>query len=273
MANQLQGELIDANREYEQIIAVWDSYPKQKNLFPYRYLRSLSNFLGSCHMLDRWEQFPVVLDQMALISPSSERLELEIFKSLHYNRLLFWMSKGKWEEARKNVPETARLYAKFEDRLPSSRRLGFCYNLSILFFFLESFNESLAWVNQVINQQKTGQRSDIQLAARVMQMVIHYELGNFDLLPFLGRSLYRLLNQRELKGQFENLVLRFLVDPRAGELFDHPERITPLLTSLEEIKAANPGNIHPGLSELVCWLRSRVKGIPMTVVLENRLAE
>lgn len=271
LASQLKGELADANHHYENVLIIWDAYPKQKESTPYRFLRSISNYLGSCHMIDRWDNFQQVLSKIEALPAKSDNMALEKFKALHYNRLLFWLSTGELSTARQHFPETIRLLNKFDGQLTPSRSLAFSYNLGIMFFFLESYQQSLFWINRIVNHPTTNQRLDIQLAAKILQMVIHFELKNFDLLPFLARSCYRLIRQRNMENQFEHQILRFLRSPDLER--DQENQISQLLISLEDLIHRDKAIGIPGLLELYCWLRARKEKRPMESVYQGLLEQ
>jgi hypothetical protein len=53
-------------------------------------------------------------------------------------------------------------------------------------------------------------RPEIQTWARLLQMMIHYEQGNIELIPYLWRSIYRALRKRNALYRFERILLGFL---------------------------------------------------------------
>jgi hypothetical protein len=49
-------------------------------------------------------------------------------------------------------------------------------------------NKALFWLNKVLNDNEPTLRQDIFTYARLFNLVVHYELGNFDLLEYIVRS-------------------------------------------------------------------------------------
>jgi hypothetical protein len=59
-----------------------------------------------------------------------------------------------------------------------------------------NMNRSLDWLNKVLNDPEPNLRQDIFTYARLFNLVVHYELGNFELLEYIVRSTQRFLSKR-----------------------------------------------------------------------------
>lgn len=71
----------------------------------------------------------------------------------------------------------------------------------------ESANKFL---NILLNHPEINIRKDIETYAKILNLLVHYELGNLDLLEHLIKSTYRYLIRRKGLHRFENIVLKFL---------------------------------------------------------------
>jgi hypothetical protein len=70
-----------------------------------------------------------------------------------------------------------------------------------------SMNKALFWLNKVLNDNEPTLRQDIFTYARLFNLVLHYELGNFDLLEYIVRSTQRFLSKRHRAYQVENTLM------------------------------------------------------------------
>jgi|GEM_PF-1474601 len=274
LAAQLKGDLPLANQAYRKVLDVWNAHPNQKEVAAHRYLRSLGNYLGSCHMVDHWEPFPGILAAMEAVPSDSERMQLEKFKASSYHQLLYALSTGELDQAKDNLPTITQQFETYEPQLTPSRSLGFCYNFAILFLFLGSYDQALVWINKILNHPRTDQRQDIQIAAQLLQIMVHFELGNLDLLPFLARSLYRKLKLKAFQDQFEHQILSFLQSPDLDKnALPKTDKIESLLHSLGQLLQSPAGKGIPGLSEVYCWLRSKRDGIELLEVYRELMVQ
>jgi tetratricopeptide (TPR) repeat protein len=64
------------------------------------------------------------------------------------------------------------------------RILVFYYKIASLYFGSGDFDKSIDYLNKIINW-KVDLRTDLQCYARLLHLIAHYELGNFDLLEYL----------------------------------------------------------------------------------------
>ncbi|MFN9939898.1 MAG: hypothetical protein ACK56I_10540, partial [bacterium] len=69
------------------------------------------------------------------------------------------------------------------------------------------YNKALHWLNRVINDNENDLRQDLYGYARLFNIVIHYELGNIDLLEYTIKSTARYLQKRSRDFDIEKLIL------------------------------------------------------------------
>jgi hypothetical protein len=66
------------------------------------------------------------------------------------------------------------------------------------------------FLNILLNHPEIGIRKDLEAYAKILNLLVHYELGNFDLLEHLIKSTYRFLMRRKGLYRFESIILKFL---------------------------------------------------------------
>ena len=75
--------------------------------------------------------------------------------------------------------------------------------MAIILFAEKKYKHALNWINEVINFEDDAIRLDIHCNARIMNMMLHYELGNYDYLKNLYRSTVRYLKKNGSFGTLE----------------------------------------------------------------------
>ena len=75
-------------------------------------------------------------------------------------------------------------------------------------FWNKEYKTALKWLHEIINgpQQTLYQYTYV----RLIELIIHIELGNIDLLKSRAQSTYRFLEQRNKIYDFENVMLTHL---------------------------------------------------------------
>ncbi len=85
------------------------------------------------------------------------------------------------------------------------------YNSIVRVYFRRSmFAEANKYMNMLLNHPQISVREDIELYAKIINLIIHLELGNIDLLEYLIKSTYRYLRNRNNVYKFETVLMKFL---------------------------------------------------------------
>ncbi len=80
--------------------------------------------------------------------------------------------------------------------------------VAVSHLMLGNFKESMKFFNKIINL-KTLHRLELQGKARCLSLLIHYELGNFESLPYLTKSAKSFLSKHGLYFDFEKAIISF----------------------------------------------------------------
>ncbi len=99
---------------------------------------------------------------------------------------------------------------RYRDKIESSFEL-ILYDI-IVRLYVESGNYSsaLKYINLLLNNPLISSRRDIEYNARLLNLIIHYELKNLDYLEYLILSTYRFLYKRKKIFKLETYVINFI---------------------------------------------------------------
>ncbi len=160
------------------------------------------------------------------------------------------------------------------ERLHKEHELEFHFALARVHFGGGEMNKALFWLNKVLNDNEPTLRQDIFTHARLFNLVIHYELGNFDLLEYIVRSTQRFLNKRHRADQMETILMEHVKKlARAKE----PSQKRDLFRSMHE--QFKPLLKDPGESlvlkyfDVISWVTSHVEGVPFSEVVRRSLKD
>jgi hypothetical protein len=76
------------------------------------------------------------------------------------------------------------------------------------YFYLGKYREALRYLNKILNTD-SNIRLDIQKHARLILLLVHFELGNYDLIPAISKSSRIWLKKNDLINDPEVLILNF----------------------------------------------------------------
>jgi hypothetical protein len=81
---------------------------------------------------------------------------------------------------------------EFSLYLDRHRVLVFHYKIASLYFGSGAPEKAIDYLNKIINW-KVDLRTDLQCYSRLLHLIAHYELGNYQLVEYLARSVYRFM--------------------------------------------------------------------------------
>lgn len=220
-----------------------------------RYLKVLLGYCDNLLEAARFHEFHTHLDRIQQYQADTPSLKALTFRIWIHLKIRYCLNSGKYSEGSelwKPVIEGFRIHKRF---VPLAIRLAFCYNLMLIAFLGKDFKQALNWINFILNSKEKEARQDIRLATRIFNLIVHYELKNYDLIPTLQRSFSRYVNQQEMKADFEKIIFKYIrkvVDTPPNQ---HRQILLRLQSVLKEFDNAVLDSIL-GSREVLLWLES-----------------
>src|SRR6185369_5055792 len=176
---------------------------------------------------------------------------------------------GSFTEGVKIVPGIAQKLKEYEIYLDRHRILVFYYKIACLYFGSGDNEKAIDYLNKIINW-KVDLRTDLQCYARLLHLIAHYELGNYQLLEYLTKSVYRFMAKMESLSAVEEEMFHFL--RRSFQVNAHalkPE-FEKLLDKLKRYEN-NPLETRAfSYLDVISWLESKVNDVPVQDVIREK---
>ena len=120
------------------------------------------------------------------------------------------MRLGDYEQAERIANEIVSGINFYADKIPVSDIALFKYNMSIVYFANNKHSKAIRFLNEIINEHDNSLRDDIQSFARILRLIVFWEKGEQEILPYTAVSTYRFLYKRKRLYKFETIVLHFI---------------------------------------------------------------
>jgi hypothetical protein len=192
-----------------KLITHYDRHPHQFHDDPLRYINILNNYLNTCFRLQRFDEFPGTIRRMLQVGVS-QTARFEIFKNATFLQLLYLINTRQLDEGLKLIPQIEEGLMSFDKKLPLTRKLSFCYNVMMLYFFTERFQEALRWAGKLLERDYPDVRRDLQHASLLFRLVILFERGHHDILDNMLQNTRRRLRKTDQYQPFEQFLIEFL---------------------------------------------------------------
>jgi hypothetical protein len=241
------------------------------------YIKGMHNLISAHFDLKNYEKFDRTLDQFERFAASdvvsrTENNSIQVFVYLYIAKINRHFLYGTFNEGLELVPlinEKLQEYALYLDR---HRVLVFYYKIASLYFGSGDYERTITYLNKIINW-KVDLRNDLQCYARLLHLIAHYELGNFDLLEYLVKSVYRFMAKMENLGFVEEEVFKFLQRSfhlSASQLKPEFEKLLAKLKQYEHNRFATRAFAY---LDIISWLESKINNEHVQDVIRKKSLE
>lgn len=236
---------------------------------PNVYLSVLTNAIYLASRLGKQSETENFLNKLKnppkeLALRETEDIDLRYFILSKSTEITISLQSGDYDSGIALIPEIEEGLLKYDAKISSVRRAFFYFNIAILFFRKGHFNESLKWMNQLLNNVNIDHTQDIHCMAQLLNLVIHLELGNRSLLPYTLRSTQRYLETRSKVYEFETIFLNFINELLKKRQNLKPEELYAGLAEELEPLTSDPFERHVfDFFDFVGWAKEKADGAPV----------
>jgi hypothetical protein len=176
---------------------------------------------------------------------------------------------GTFKEGLSLVPgieEKMEEYSLFIDR---HRILVLNYKIATLYFGSEDYATCIDYLQKIIHDQ-VDLRYDLQCYSRLLHLLAHYEMGNFDIMESLTKSVYRFMAKMENLTVVEEEMFRFL---RNSFKISRQKLRTELEDFLHNIKHLEKNRFETrafAYLDIISWVESKVYRKPMSEIIHEK---
>jgi len=241
------------------------------------YIKGLHNLLNAHFTLRNYTGFNKTISLMedfrdSDIVKQSNNNRVQVFIYLYTAKINQHFLEGTFKEGITIVPEINQQLKEFSIYMDGHRVLVFYYKIASLYFGAGDFSTAIDYLNKIINW-KVDLRNDLQCYARLLHLISHYELGNFQLLEYLIKSVYRFMAKMQNLSLVEEEMFKFLKNSfylSARKLQPEFEKLLNKIKHLEKSKFETRAFAY---LDIISWLESKVYNKPVYEIIREKYLE
>ncbi|MCR9288661.1 hypothetical protein N8684_00770 [bacterium] len=232
------------------------------------YIAVLNNHVISCGKLNKISEIRDTLEKYSEIKPITIDDELKILRQYYMGKFSLCIYTGEFEEGYSALLKHKKQIKKFDPGFFNNNTFYFQY--FVIYFGVGDYGNALKSLNDWLALPKNVERKDLQNLARILNLIIHYELENTMLLESLLRSTYRFLSKENRLFEFEKKFLNFIRESLKPHSKKELKKVLEiLLKDFEELsKTSAKGSF--GLFDMTVWLESKISGTTYAEIMKNR---
>ena len=238
------------------------------------YIKGVHNLMSAHFDLRNYQKFneTILAFEQFMLTPVIQQNQnnlIQTFVYLNTARLNKHFMEGTFTKGLELVPLIEEKLKEYELFLDRHRVLVFYYKIASLYFGSGDNERSIDYLNKIINW-KVDLRTDIQCYARLLHLIAHYELGNYDLLEYLLKSVYRFMSKMQNLSTVEEKIFGFL----KSSFHLSPKQLKPQFEKLlAELKPLEKNRLESRAFmylDIISWLESKIEYQPVQTVIRQK---
>jgi hypothetical protein len=273
MCYYIKGLCAATNRNYDDAFtffnktrSILDKNIKIKEDSAQRYLMTLSH-LCRCHIENQDFELATQLileirELKNLKGFNSMDIEVKIFTNSYNLEMKLAQIQGDFKKAIDLIPEIEQKSAEYGEMINKEQDVLFNYNKAYSCFAMNEHKKALSYLNIVLNDNEQNLRQDIYGFARVFNLILHYELENYDFLEYIIKSTNRYLNKQERTLELETSLIKHLrklskTSDSEAKMATYKEFKTELISLLEDENES----VVLEYFDILAWIDMKIKNI------------
>lgn len=261
-------------RHVQHWVGLFDAYPEMKAVEPAHYIKGLHNLASAHFYLRNFKKLDEAIDLMTEIVDSeivqkNENYLATSFIYLYTAKINKHFMEGTFSEGLLLVPYVETKLLEYKLHFDKHRILVFYYKIACLYFGSGDNEHAITYLNKIINW-KTDLRMDLQCYARLLHLIAHYELGNYDLLEYLSKSVYRMMARMGNLSVVEEEIFNFLKLELRSVKVTGEKGLRDLLARLQKHTAQRHETRAYAYLDITSWLESKLYKVPVQSVVRNK---
>ncbi len=194
----------------ESYLAFLEAHPeqlKEQNKF---YAAALQIQIANSLFLERYDDLDDLLHKLKTLPELYDKagnlgLRERVAPTYFNLGLNYYRKTWQYEKALALIEEVNQYF----DKLKPIQQIVISDAISVIYFVNGKYERSLEWLNRYLDERYASVRSNVQHYGMIRRLLLHFELGDTMLLPYLVRSTSRKLNKEESYHQLESTLVDF----------------------------------------------------------------
>ncbi|MEP6584300.1 MAG: hypothetical protein ABJA90_08530 [Ginsengibacter sp.] len=261
-------------RYTQKWVDLYSHQPSMIEVETANYIKGLHNLLNAHFTLRNVTGFKKTLLLFENFSDSTivkqnYNNRIQVFVYLYTSKINQHFLEGTFKEGIEMVPEIVQQLKEYSLYLDNHRVLVFYYKIASLYFGAGDFDTAINYLNKIINW-KVDLRNDLQCYARLLHLIAHYEIGNFQLLEYLVKSVYRFMAKLQNLSSVEEEMFKFL----RKTFYLSAKKLKPefekLLHTIKQFETSKFETRAFSYLDIISWLESKVNDKPVYEIIREK---
>ena len=255
-------KLLDYMEQFTDNIITW----------PKMYIAAIFNLAGDFFDMGKHKQALSILkksDRLKKIKLDDAARRFLYEANINF-KTDFYNNTGEFDKTISLISEFESGINEFKQYDNSSLYFIAVHNIACAYMGVTDFKNALKWINKILNS-KVPVVEDIHCFARIINLVIHFEMGNEEHLEYITRSTYRYLYKRKRLYKVESCIIDFM--RKTERLNSQKEFMSAFKKLQEELIRLSSDPFESRAFEyfdFISWLESKIENRPFAEIVKQK---
>lgn len=200
-------------------------------------------------------------------------LQLKIMFHAANSEMLVYRNSGDIRRGRNVIKRVESELPKYEAEIPPQLKISLLSNIASFMVMDENYSGALNINNKVLDESGLNFRNDIHLSAKLLNLVIHYELGNYDHLEYILDSTQKFFREKNILSKFEKIFFTHFRRLINEDISKHNGLFGEMYFNLKKLDIDNHTRGLLTIFDFITWVQSKAKNITLLNALKSKINE
>jgi hypothetical protein len=261
-------------RYAQKWVDIFDAEPSMIRVETGLYIKGLHTLLNAHFDLRNYQKFDETLKKFEQFAQTDrvhlhDNFRTQAFVYINSAKINQHSMLGTFKEGVLLVPYILGKLKEYELFIDEYRIMVINYKMASMYFGNGDYSTCIDYLQKIINEN-TEVRNDLQSYSRLMHLMAHYELGNYELMEYLTKSVYRFMAKKQNLTVVEEEMFKFL---RKSFHINRNKMQQELEQFLSTIKALEKNRFETrafAYLDIISWVESKVHKKTMSQILQEK---
>lgn len=254
------------------IASMLAEFPAVLSESPKTYIVALQNLLIAQKNLRLYSELFETLRELKKYESGTPGQRAQVFAIAHDIELTIYIDTGQFEKGALLADAISKGLERYKGHISTAHEVLFYFNVAYNLVGSGNYRKALTWLNKIINLPKaTGALPSVFHMAHLVLLLVHYELGNTDLVEYKIRSVAKTFSKKDELYDLESILLAFfskaIIVPNPKTLAALQQK---LYRDLDRLHTDPEKRRAFSTFDFLAWAESHVTGRPMSEIVKKR---
>ncbi|MCB0478368.1 MAG: hypothetical protein KDC84_09405 [Crocinitomicaceae bacterium] len=247
---------------FNKVRSILDRNPNIKSDTSKRYLMALTHLLSSYIDNKEYQKAEETIQDIRNLSKekgfNNMDVKVSIFTSAFIAELTMHNRKGEFGKTLQIMDKNAAMEEELKDIINKEKEINIYFNKAYAYFGVGEYKKALSIVNIMINDNEQMLRQDLYSFSRVLNIMIHFELENYDFLEYVTKSTSRYLGKQDKDFTIETVFVKMISKIMKKGEENKNEILALLKKEMEELFQNKKERIILDYIDIESWVESKL---------------